>query len=93
MCTSVLNDSPFHADNISRRTYGATLAELTSLEELMRSLMVDGQIHTDVINKLWHVYSKYLRVIHGLPSYSQIVKALSERFLDANDGVLSLSLA
>jgi len=39
-----------------RRTYGATLAELTSLEELMRTMMVDGSIHTDVINKLWKAY-------------------------------------
>ncbi|KAG8896374.1 Condensin complex subunit, partial [Tulasnella sp. 417] len=45
------------AKNMIERTYGASLAELTSLEELMRSLMADGQIHTDVINKLWHVYS------------------------------------
>ncbi|KAG8948741.1 Condensin complex subunit [Tulasnella sp. 424] len=45
------------AKNMIERTYGATLAELTSLEELMRSLMADGQIHQDVINKLWHVYS------------------------------------
>lgn len=41
-------------------TYGATLAELTSLEELLRTMMVDGQIHDDVINKLWHVYSELL---------------------------------
>lgn len=46
------------ADDVLRRTYGATLAELTSLEELMKTLMLDGQIHPDVINKLWHVYSK-----------------------------------
>ncbi len=40
-----------------RRTYGATLAELTSLEEMIRTMMVDGGIHNDVINKLWQVYS------------------------------------
>lgn len=41
-----------------RLTYDATLAELTSLEEMMRSMMQDGQVHNDVIMKLWQVYSK-----------------------------------
>lgn len=45
------------AKNMIERTYGATLAELTSLEELLRSMMVDGGVHPDVINKLWQVYS------------------------------------
>lgn len=43
----------------SRLTYGATLAELTSLEEMMRILVESRQVHVDVINKLWQVYSKY----------------------------------
>ncbi len=42
-----------------RRTYGATLAELTSLEEMMRTMMVDGGVHNDVVNKLWQVYSEF----------------------------------
>ncbi|CCM04752.1 uncharacterized protein FIBRA_06942 [Fibroporia radiculosa] len=45
------------AKNMIELTYDATLAELTSLEEMMRSMMEDGQIHNDVINKLWQVYS------------------------------------
>ncbi|WRT63457.1 uncharacterized protein IL334_000362 [Kwoniella shivajii] len=45
------------AKNMIERTYGATLAELTSLEELMRTMMVDGGVHNDVVNKLWQVYS------------------------------------
>ena len=40
-------------------TYDATLAELTSLEEMMRYMMDDDQIHPDVVNKLWQVYSEY----------------------------------
>ena len=40
-----------------RLTYDATLAELTSLEEMMRYMMDDGQIHSDVISKLWQLYS------------------------------------
>lgn len=43
-------------DILYRLTYGATLAELTSLEEMMRILMDDNQVHNDVINKLWQVY-------------------------------------
>lgn len=42
-----------------RLTYEATLAELTSLEEMIRIMMEDNQIHSDVIGKLWQVYSKY----------------------------------
>ncbi|WVQ81007.1 hypothetical protein IAT38_003114 [Cryptococcus sp. DSM 104549] len=45
------------AKNMIERTYGATLAELTSLEELMRTMMMDGGVHSDVVNKLWQVYS------------------------------------
>jgi condensin complex subunit 1 len=43
-----------------RLTYEMTLAELTSFEEMLRSMMEDGQIHQDVINKLWEVYSECL---------------------------------
>ncbi|ORY31954.1 non-SMC mitotic condensation complex subunit 1-domain-containing protein [Naematelia encephala] len=45
------------AKNMIERTYGATLAELTSLEELMRTMMLDNAVHGDVVNKLWQVYS------------------------------------
>ncbi|THG99612.1 hypothetical protein EW026_g2781 [Hermanssonia centrifuga] len=45
------------AKNMIELTYDATLAELTSLEEMMRIMMEDGQIHSDVIGKLWQVYS------------------------------------
>ncbi|KZT24887.1 hypothetical protein NEOLEDRAFT_1156610 [Neolentinus lepideus HHB14362 ss-1] len=45
------------AKNMIELTYGATLAELTSLEEMMRTMMGDDQIHSDVIAKLWQVYS------------------------------------
>nr|ODN98900.1 condensin complex subunit 1 [Cryptococcus depauperatus CBS 7855] len=43
--------------NMIERTYNATLAELTSLEELMRTMMIDGGVHNDVIHRLWQVYS------------------------------------
>ncbi|KAF8890031.1 non-SMC mitotic condensation complex subunit 1-domain-containing protein, partial [Gymnopilus junonius] len=46
------------AKNLIERTYEATLAELTSLEEMMRIMMKEGRIHSDVIAKLWQVYGK-----------------------------------
>ncbi|KAJ7117284.1 non-SMC mitotic condensation complex subunit 1 [Mycena filopes] len=45
------------AKNMIELTYNATLAELTSLEEMMRIMMDDDQIHPDVVAKLWGVYS------------------------------------
>ncbi|EIN08162.1 hypothetical protein PUNSTDRAFT_102926 [Punctularia strigosozonata HHB-11173 SS5] len=45
------------AKNMIELTYDATLAELTSLEEMIRIMMDEGQIHQDVISKLWQVYS------------------------------------
>ncbi|PCH34948.1 hypothetical protein WOLCODRAFT_155593 [Wolfiporia cocos MD-104 SS10] len=45
------------AKNMIELTYDATLAELTSLEEMMRTMMADDQIHPDVVSKVWQVYS------------------------------------
>ncbi|PIA18386.1 ARM repeat-containing protein [Coemansia reversa NRRL 1564] len=42
--------------NLISLTFGATLADLTSLEELIRTLMADGKISTAVIDKLRYVY-------------------------------------
>ncbi|KAJ1909243.1 condensin complex non-SMC subunit Cnd1 [Coemansia sp. RSA 2337] len=42
--------------NLISLTFGATLAELTSLEELIRTLMEEGLISADVIAKLRSVY-------------------------------------
>ncbi|KAF9528388.1 non-SMC mitotic condensation complex subunit 1-domain-containing protein [Crepidotus variabilis] len=44
--------------NLIERTYGATLAELTSLEEMMRIMMEERQIDDEIITRLWAVYSK-----------------------------------
>ena len=49
----------YHLFWISRRTYDATLAELTSLEEMMRIMMEENHIHYDVIAKLWQIYSMF----------------------------------
>lgn len=40
-----------------RLTHDGTLAELTSLEELMRVFMSENLVHDYVISKLWSVYS------------------------------------
>ncbi|KAI0038666.1 hypothetical protein FA95DRAFT_1567609 [Auriscalpium vulgare] len=45
------------AKHMVELTYGATLAELTSLEEMMRTMMADDLIHPDVVAKLWQAYS------------------------------------
>ncbi|KAG8683600.1 Condensin complex subunit, partial [Ceratobasidium sp. 394] len=45
------------AKNMIELTYDTTVGELTSLEELMRTMADDNQIHPDVINKLWQVYA------------------------------------
>ncbi|CAG8544327.1 22071_t:CDS:10 [Dentiscutata erythropus] len=43
--------------NLISLTYNATLAELTSLEQLMSTMMAEELISNDVITKLWSVYS------------------------------------
>ncbi|KAG6901621.1 hypothetical protein C0995_009894 [Termitomyces sp. Mi166 len=45
------------AKNMIELTYDATLAELTSLEEMMRIMMDENQVHQDIQSKLWQVYS------------------------------------
>ncbi|KAG6333782.1 hypothetical protein ID866_5308 [Astraeus odoratus] len=55
------------AKNMIELTYEATLAELTSLEEMMRTMMEEDQVHHDIINKLWQVYSS----TKSLPPYQR----------------------
>jgi condensin complex subunit 1 len=42
---------------VCRLTRDATLAELTSLEQLLAVMMAKGVVSDEVINKLWQVYS------------------------------------
>ncbi|KAK4520610.1 uncharacterized protein ATC70_006488 [Mucor velutinosus] len=44
------------AKNLIQLTYDTTLAELTSLEQLLSLLMAENKIAVDVIQKLWSVY-------------------------------------
>ncbi|UZJ56124.1 hypothetical protein CBS101457_005444 [Exobasidium rhododendri] len=53
------------ARNLVERTFGATLAELTSLEELVSTMCGEGMIHEDVIEKLWSVYSSSKSIPRG----------------------------
>ncbi|KAJ1033083.1 hypothetical protein NDA16_000361 [Ustilago loliicola] len=45
------------AKNMIERTFGATLAELTSLEEMLKTMQIENLVHPKVVNKLWAVYS------------------------------------
>ncbi|TKY85661.1 hypothetical protein EX895_005201 [Sporisorium graminicola] len=45
------------AKNMIERTFGATLAELTSLEEMLKTMQIENYVHPEVVNKLWAVYS------------------------------------
>lgn len=53
----------FIAKNMISLTYGATLAELTSLEQMIKIMMKDGLISDDVVNKLWQVFGVQKRDI------------------------------
>ena len=64
---------------IFRLTYDATLAELTSLEEMLRIMMEDGQVHHDVINKLWQVYSTLTHLARSALSDAEPTRPGSER--------------
>ncbi|CDR99695.1 hypothetical protein [Sporisorium scitamineum] len=45
------------AKNMIERTFGATLAELTSLEEMLKTMQIENYIPPQVVHKLWDVYS------------------------------------
>lgn len=51
------------ARNMISLTFGATSAELTSLEQLLATMMKGGMIPEVVINKLWQVYGVQKREI------------------------------
>ncbi|GAA99455.1 uncharacterized protein L969DRAFT_93915 [Mixia osmundae IAM 14324] len=45
------------ARNLIQLTFAATLADLTSLEQLLAVMTAEKPLHDDIINKLWQVYS------------------------------------
>jgi condensin complex subunit 1 len=44
---------------VIRLTFQCTLADLTSLEQLLSSLMARGMIHDHVVQHLWRVYGTF----------------------------------
>ena len=61
-------------------TYNATLAELTSLEEMMRQYMEEGNIQDEVVSKLWQVYSEFgILVFISPPTVTQPLLPGSDR--------------
>jgi len=50
------DSATYIARNLISLTYGSTLAELTSLEQLLCNMMKQGVVSSTVISKLWQVY-------------------------------------
>ncbi|RUS34016.1 hypothetical protein BC938DRAFT_482818, partial [Jimgerdemannia flammicorona] len=50
------------ARNLIQLTFNTTLAELTSLEQVLSTLMTEGHIEDDVIDKLWAVYAHQMTI-------------------------------
>ena len=50
------DSATFIARNLISLTYGSSLAELTSLEQLLCNMMKQGVVTQAVIGKLWQVY-------------------------------------
>lgn len=46
------------AKNLIELTYHTTLADLTSLEQVLSTLVVEGDISHSVVEKLWEVYGR-----------------------------------
>jgi condensin complex subunit 1 len=53
---STTDAATYIARNLTSLTYGSTLAELTSLEQLLCNMMKQGEVSPAVIGKLWQVY-------------------------------------
>jgi condensin complex subunit 1 len=53
---SATDAATFIARNLISLTYGSSLAELTSLEQLLCNMMKQGYVSTAVVAKLWQVY-------------------------------------
>ncbi|KAJ8099886.1 armadillo-type protein [Lipomyces tetrasporus] len=61
------------ARNLISLTYGATAAELTSLEQLLYVMMKNKQLHELVIQKLWQVYGIQQRDISNAQRRGAII--------------------
>jgi hypothetical protein len=71
--------------HLRRLTFDATIAELTSLEEMLRAMMDDGQIPPEVIKRLWQVYSMCIFFFPFVCTGSErLYQVPKRRFLDNN---------
>ncbi|KAJ2479493.1 condensin complex non-SMC subunit Cnd1 [Coemansia sp. RSA 2320] len=80
--------------NLISLTFGATLAELTSLEELVRTLMEEGLISADVIAKLRSNLGKFndrLLTVHATAALAKFM-CISSAFCEENLPLLLLLL-
>ncbi|KAF0449771.1 Condensin complex subunit 1 [Gigaspora margarita] len=84
--------------NLISFTYNATLAELTSLEQLMSTMMAEELISNDVIAKLWSVYSVSTKQIPKMQRRGAIIilgmlaKAKMEIVQEKTDLLLKIGL-
>ena len=69
------------------------MAELTSLEEMMRIMSEEEQIHQDVISKLWQIYSMSTFHYGSSLLLHTVVQVLSKTFRDSSAVELSSSWA
>ncbi|KAI7899931.1 non-SMC mitotic condensation complex subunit 1-domain-containing protein [Cokeromyces recurvatus] len=86
------------AKNLIQLTYNTNLAELTSLEQLMSTLMAENKITRDVIQKLWSVYGFTQGRIQksqrrgAIIILSMLAKAKTEVVSDKIDVMLKIGL-
>ncbi|CAG8517034.1 9868_t:CDS:10 [Cetraspora pellucida] len=84
--------------NLISLTYNATLAELTSLEQLMSTMMAEELISDNVIAKLWSVYSVSTKQIPKVQRRGAIIilgmfaKAKMEIVQEKTDLLLKIGL-
>lgn len=83
--------------NMIERTYGATLAELTSLEQLFCLMHAEGLVESAVIDKLWDVYASTRPISRAqrrgaIMVLSMLAKAERELVADKMDVLLKIGL-
>lgn len=83
--------------NMIERTFGATLAELTSLEQLFSLMHAEGLVERAVVEKLWDVYASPLPISRAqrrgaIMILSMLAKAERELVAEKMDVLLRIGL-
>lgn len=83
--------------NMIERTFGATLAELTSLEQLFCLMHAEGLVERAVVDKLWEVYASTRPISRAqrrgsIMVLSMLAKAERELVADKMDVLLRIGL-